>query len=131
MTWPSRHVSIPIPRSPEAVVAVAGDPAALPSWAAGLAGGIRRHGDRWIADAPFGTVEVSFIGPVQAGVLDHDVTMPDGEVVHNPLRVLRNDDGSEVVFTVYQRPGMTDEQFEQDAAAVAADLERLRALLER
>ena len=64
-------------------------------------------------------------------MLDHDVTMPDGEVVHNPLRVLRNDDGSEVVFTVYQRPGMTDEQFEQDAAAVAADLERLRALLER
>jgi len=130
MIWPARHVTVSIRRPPSAVIAVAGDPAALPSWAGGLADGIRRVGDRWLADSPMGDVEVAFVGPVELGVLDHDVTLPDGEVVHNPLRVLRNADGSEVVFTVFQRPGMTDEAFDRDAAAVATDLERLRALLE-
>jgi hypothetical protein len=35
-----------------------------------------------------------------------------------------------VVFTVRRRAGMTDEEFDADAAAVAADLETLRTLLE-
>lgn len=130
MTWPVRHVTISIRRPPEAVVALAGDPAALPTWAAGLAQGIRRDGDRWVADSPMGEVGIAFVGAVGLGVLDHDVALPSGEVVHNPLRVLRNADGSEVVFTVFQRPGMTPDDLERDAAAVAADLERLRALLE-
>ena len=64
-----------------------------------------------------GDIEVSFPGPVEAGVLDHDVALPDGTVVHNPLRVLRNDAGSEVVFTLYRRLEMTAEEFDADAAA--------------
>jgi hypothetical protein len=63
-------------------------------------------------------------------VLDHDVTLPSGETVHNPMRVLANGDGSEVVFTLYRRPAVSDAEYEADAAAVAADLERLKALLE-
>ena len=35
-----------------------------------------------------------------------------------------------VVFSLRRRDDMTDDQFEQDAAAVAADLEALRALVE-
>jgi hypothetical protein len=112
------------------VVAIAGDPEQLPRWAAGLSSGIRNEGGRWITDSPMGTVEVRFVGPVQLGILDHDVTLPDGTMVHNPLRVLRNDRGSEIVFTIYQRPGMTDEQFEGDARLVAQDLVRLKALVD-
>ena len=36
----------------------------------------------------------------------------------------------EVVFTVRQRSGVTDAEFEADVAAVAADLETLRRRLE-
>jgi hypothetical protein len=36
----------------------------------------------------------------------------------------------EVVFTVRRRPGMTDEQLDADAAAVAADLDTLKRLVE-
>jgi hypothetical protein len=64
------------------------------------------------------------------GVLDHDVTLPSGETVHNPLRVLRNDRGSEVVFTLYRRPGVSDADFERDAESVRRDLETLKRLLE-
>lgn len=130
MTYPARHVSVAIEREPAAVVALAGDPAQLPRWAAGLSAGIREEGGRWITDSPMGVVEVAFVGPVELGILDHDVTLPDGTVVHNPLRVLRNGSGSEVVFTLYRLPGVADEEFERDAALVAADLERLRALLQ-
>ena len=77
-----------------------------------------------------GPVEVAFAGPVENGILDHDVSMPDGTVVHNPLRVLRNGDGSEVVFTLYHRDGVTDAELTRDAEMVRADLERLRGILE-
>jgi hypothetical protein len=36
----------------------------------------------------------------------------------------------EVLFTVRRRAGMTEAQFDADAAAVAADLDTLRRLLE-
>jgi hypothetical protein len=59
--------------------------------------------------------------------------MPSGEAVYNPFRVIPAGQGQprcEAVFTVRQRPGMTDEEFESDAATVAADLDRLRRLAE-
>ena len=45
------------------------------------------------------------------------------------MRVLNNDGGSEVVFTLYRLPGVTDDEYEQDAATIAADLKRLAATL--
>lgn len=130
MPWPSRHISVAIRRTPREVVAFAGDPQNLPRWAAGLATGVRGDGDAWVADSPMGRVVVRFAPRNEFGVLDHDVTLPSGEVVHNPLRVLANGDGAEVVFTLYKRPGMTDETFEADAALVSRDLRALKALLE-
>ncbi len=64
------------------------------------------------------------------GVLDHDVTLPSGEVVYNPMRVIAGGNGCEVVFTLRRRPGMSDEDFRADADAVAADLTRLKRVLE-
>ncbi|GAB2712320.1 hypothetical protein BKA24_003050 [Microbacterium marinum] len=130
MTWTARHISRSIDRDPADVAAFAGDPANLPQWAAGLSTGIRRDGDRWLAESPMGDVEVSFPGPVEFGILDHDVTLPDGTRFHNPLRVLRNDRGSEVVFTLYRMPGVSDEDYEADAARIEGDLDELAAILE-
>jgi len=50
--------------------------------------------------------------------------------VYNALRVTPNGDGAEVTFTVLKLPGMTDAEFERDAAAVLADLKTLKAILE-
>lgn len=130
MTWPAQHIAQTIQRDPSEVAVFAGDPENLPLWAAGLSGGIRRDGEQWVTDSPMGVVTVTFVGPVEAGILDHDVTLPDGTLVHNPLRVLRNDAGSEIVFTLYQRDRMTDDEFARDADMVRADLDRLRVILE-
>lgn len=131
MTYEALHLSHPVDRSAAEVSAFAGDPKNLPRWAVGLSSGIRQDDDgRWVTDSPMGSVEVRFTGPVEHGVLDHDVVLPDGSVVHNPLRVLRNGDGSEVVFTLYRLPGVDAAAFERDATTVRGDLARLCALLE-
>ncbi len=62
-----------------------------------------------------GEVEVRFRPGIEFGVLDHDVIFSDGTSVHNPLRVLHNADVSEVVFTVYRLPNVSDEEFDRDA----------------
>ena len=130
MTWEARHLAVTIDRPATEVAAYAGDPRNLPAWAAGLATGVRPGDDgAWITDSPMGEVAVRFAPANDLGVLDHDVTLPDGTVVRNPFRVLPNDVGSEVVFTVFRR-GMDDAAFDADAAAVRADLERLRRILD-
>jgi hypothetical protein len=125
----SLQVSTTVRRPPAEVAAFARDERNLPAWAAGLAAGISHRDGRWVADSPMGEVEVRFVS-TEPGVLDHDVVLPTGEVVRNPLRVLPAPGGCAVVFTLERRPGMTDRAFHDDAAAVRADLDRLRALLE-
>lgn len=128
----SRHVSVCIAASAESVYAYAADPTHLPAWAAGLAQStVQRAGDHWVADSPMGIVQVDFAPANNFGVLDHTVTLPTGEQLFNPLRVIPDGETCEVVFTVRHRTGMNEEEFEQDCQAVLADLEVLRSLLER
>ena len=130
----SRHVSVWIDAAPEVAYAIAADPEQLPRWASGLAAGkLRQTADGWVADSPMGAVTIEFSPVNDFGVLDHVVRLPSGEAVYNPMRVVPAGEGQqrcEVVFTVRQREGMTDEEFESDVATVAADLERLRGLVE-
>jgi uncharacterized protein YndB with AHSA1/START domain len=126
----SQHVSRVIAATPQAVYAFAADVDNLPRWAAGLAqADVQRDGDELLVDSPMGQVRVRFVERNTLGVLDHDVTLPSGTVVANPLRVVPHPDGSEIIFTVRQIE-LTDEEFERDVALVAADLDRLAALVE-
>ncbi|HSY16219.1 MAG TPA: SRPBCC family protein [Jatrophihabitantaceae bacterium] len=132
MNSASRHLSITIEATAADVYRYASDPRNLPEWAAGLADRtVRRVDGQWIADSPMGTVVVAFAAQNSYGVLDHDVTLPSGETVYNPMRVIPNGAGCEVVFTLRPRPEMSAADFDRDAAAVAADLARLRAITER
>ncbi|MAU84940.1 MULTISPECIES: SRPBCC family protein [Gordonia] len=121
----SRHISVVVSSSPDEVYAYAADPANLPQWAGGLASDVRRDGDTLVVRSPMGEVRVDFTPINSFGVLDHEVTLPDGAVVHNPLRVLPHPEGAEVVFTVRRRD-LSDAEFETDCAAVLRDLIALR-----
>ncbi|MGY1838647.1 MULTISPECIES: SRPBCC family protein [unclassified Modestobacter] len=127
----SRHLGVHIDRPAAEVYRWAREPAHLPQWAAGLAAGIRCDAGEWVAESPMGRVVVRFAPENPYGVLDHDVVLPDGTTVTNPLRVLPDADGCEVVFTLRRRPAMDDAAFEADAAAVTADLATLKRVLER
>lgn len=127
----ARIVHIGIDRPWKDVYEFAAKPENLPLWAAGLASGLVPDGDEWIADGgPIGEVRVRFAPRNALGVLDHTVTMANGVVVQNALRVVPNGDGAEVQFTLLQRPDMDDASFEADARAVQRDLEALKAHVE-
>ena len=118
---PSRHLGQWIDADPTDVYAFAGDPSELPRWAAGL-------GDPALADA-----QVQFAPHNEFGVLDHVVRLPTGDQVYNPMRVIPagpGERGCEVVFTLRRGAGVTDDEFEADAATVTADLATLRRLIE-
>lgn len=132
MTFKSRHISIAIDRSFEDVYTFASNPENLPQWASGLSKSkISKVNGEWVTDSPMGQVKVKFAEKNEFGVLDHDVTLPSAVVVHNPMRVLRNNKGSEIVFTLYQQPDMSADAFEKDAAHVEVDLKKIKSILEK
>ncbi len=131
MASESRHISERIDCPAGEVYEYASDPANLPRWAPGLGSSVERIDDRWFVETSEGRAGFAFVQRNEYGVLDHDVTLPSGEVVYNPMRVIADGSGCEVVFTLRRRPGMSDEGFRADAAAVAADLTRLKQVLER
>jgi hypothetical protein len=131
MTSESRHLSEWIDRPADEVYDYASEPANLPQWAPGLGSSVEHVGDGWFVETSMGRVGVAFAPHNHFGILDHDVTLPSGETIYNPMRVTRAGSGSEVVFTLRRLPDMTDEEFARDAEAVAADLRTLKGLLER
>jgi uncharacterized membrane protein len=126
----ARHVSVSINRPPEEVYSFAAKMENLPKWAAGLGKTIRNVNGEWVAEGPVGKVKVRFAERNAFGVLDHDVVLESGATVHNPVRVLPNGAGSEVVFTLLRQPGVSAEKFLEDAQAVERDLRTLKGLLE-
>jgi hypothetical protein len=130
MTSESRHISERIDRPAAEVYDYASDPANLPQWAPGLGSSVEKVDGRWFVETSMGRVGFAFVPRNEYGILDHDVTLPSGEVIYNPMRVIADGSGCEVVFTLRRLPGMSDEDFTRDAEAVAADLTRLKLVCE-
>lgn len=106
-------ISVSIARPPREVYEFVREPANMRKWAAGLS-----------ANANF-----RFAPRNDYGVVDHTVSV-DGAEIYVPMRVVANGDGSELVFTVFRQPGMSDADLAADAAAVKRDLATLKRLLE-
>ena len=122
----SRVIAAP----PQAVYEFASNPDNLPKWATGLAKSEAvRDGDTLLVDSPMGRVTVRFAPHNDFGVLDHEVTLPTGITVTNPVRVLGHPLGSEVVFTIRQVQ-LTDDEFDRDTQMVQEDLARLKQVVE-
>jgi Polyketide cyclase / dehydrase and lipid transport len=130
MAADSRHVSVRISRPADDVYRYVSDPSRLPEWAAGLTGSVSYTGRQWVADSPMGRIVIAFAPPNEFGVADHWVTDPSGQTFYNPMRVVQDGDGAEVIFTVRRADGTSDEDFRRDAEAVQADLAGLKRRLE-
>jgi hypothetical protein len=126
-----QYISIFIACSPSQVYQFASNPENLPRWASGLTRSeLIRDGDVWVAQTTFGRVKIRFTEPNPYGVMDHAVELESGIVVNNPMRVVSNGDGSELVFTLFRRETMSDQDYAADKAAVEADLQTLKHILE-
>ncbi|MEP6990937.1 MAG: SRPBCC family protein [bacterium] len=127
----SETLGVEVGAPPDQVYAYITDPRNLPAWAPGLCRSARAEGDHWVIETPAGNAELRFAPSNDLGVADHHVTFAGGHEVYVPLRVIRSDLGSEVLFTLRREPGMTDDAFAADRCAVVADLEALKRILER
>lgn len=126
----SAHLAITIRRPPDEVYAYVRAPQNLPKWAAGLSGSIEQREGIWWATSPLGQVQVRFVESNSYGVADHFVTLPDGQEVLNPMRVLEHPEGSEVLFSLFRSAEMSAEDFKNDQQTVQKDLATLKRVLE-
>ncbi|WP_404712670.1 SRPBCC family protein [Sphingomonas sp. MMS24-J13] len=126
----TRTISVPIACSIEQAYAFAHHPENFLIWAAGMAGSLRRDGERWVADTPEGEAEVRFSPPNEYGILDHHVVLPGKPEIYIPLRLIANREGCELIFTLFRQPDMDDAAWDRDEALVRKDLATLKALLE-
>ncbi|MGM9482270.1 SRPBCC family protein [Roseateles sp. NT4] len=102
-------------------------------WASGLASAdVEQEGDHWVVTgSPMGRIEIRMAPRNDFGVLDHDVTTPDGVTTHNAFRVTPVDEGCALTFVVLRTAGASDEDLERDAAHVLKDLRALKGLVEQ
>lgn len=126
----SRTLSVSIAARPEVVYAFAADPLNMPKWAAGLCRSIGKIDGSWIIETADGAMTVEFAPRNPFGVLDHTVTLATGLKIFAPMRVIQNGDGAEVLFTLFQLPGMSDAKFVDDAGLVQQDLATLKRIIE-
>ena len=81
-------------------------------------------------ETPRGPIKVKFVEKNDFGVLDHYVNPASGVEIYVPMRVLPNGSGSEVIFTFFRSPDMSDEKFAEDVGMVERDLGTLKNVLE-
>lgn len=108
----------------------ASNPENLPLWAPSFCKSISQAGGEWIVESPLGAVAIAFVPTNPFGVLDHTVRLPSSLELYNPMRVIQNGNGSEVLFTLFQTASMTEVAYAEDAAHVENDLRMLKEVLE-
>lgn len=131
VTVASRTLSVFIRRPLADVYAFVSNPVNLSQWASGLGQSVVRSGSGWAVQTAAGLMKMVFAEKNDLGVVDHYVYPPGGGEVYVPMRVLAHGDGSEVILTLFRLPAMSDEDYDNDAAVVQRDLDRLRQLLEQ
>lgn len=131
MTGKTLYISERINRRAQDVYDFLSVPGNFPKWASGLGDSFRHvSGHDWQVNAPMGRMTVRFSPRNDYGIVDHWVIPADGAAMYNPMRVIDLGDVCDVVFTLVQRPGMTDGEFSRDADWVRKDLRVLKVLLE-
>lgn len=126
----SQTLSIAIQCSQDRVYEYVYNLSHFPEWATSFCLSIRESEEKWIMETPEGPATIRFVEKNHYGVLDHYVgTVSGGEILVS-MRVIPNGTGSELLFTAFQLPGMSDEKFAEDQRMVWSDLETLKRVLE-
>lgn len=129
ITYPVKNISISIDRSIEEVYQFASNPENFPKWVSFIKS-MTNQGDIWIGKTDIDDIKIKFTPSNAFGIIDHEVTLINGEAVNNPMRAVANNKGCEFIFTLFWMPNRTEEEFNDDAKAVTQDLQRLKKILE-
>ena len=129
----SRDITTPLHRRYADVYGFLAEPTNFALWGGTEPDTEMKHlgGSDYLVVLPSGRRVMRFTPLNDFGVLDYQVFM-EGETNGpvTPVRIHPNQDGSEIVFTWFQRPGVSDEQFESEAEWAYSDLLRMKAYIE-
>jgi hypothetical protein len=129
----SHVITIPIRRSYQEVYGFLSEPTNFVLWGGANPGSTMEHikDNDYIVELPRGRMMMRFSPMNEYGVLDFEV-FPLGSTSGpiTPVRMHANGDGCELVFTRFQRPGVSDEQFASDGEWAQSDLLRMKAYIE-
>ncbi|WP_380182269.1 polyketide cyclase [Kalamiella sp. sgz302252] len=127
---PSQTISLTIPRNWVDLYETIWKPSWFPKWASGLSKAeLEQDGSYWKGVGPEGAIKIRFTDHNPYGVMDHYVDTGFGKEIFVPMRVVGNEEGANVLITLFRQPFTSDEKFAQDVATVQRDLETLRDLL--
>ena len=126
----SGTMSVSIMRDPKTVYEFVFNLENLPKWANAAFQSIREQDGEWIVGTPQGSAKVRIIQRNEFGVLDHYVILPSGMEVFVPLRVVKNNSGSEVMLTIFQTLDKSEKKFAEDVDMVERDLKNLKNIME-
>lgn len=127
---PSRTLSLTIPRNWVDLYETIWKPDYFPKWASGLSKtALEPEGGYWKGAGPEGAIKIRFTDHNPYGVMDHYVDTGFGKEIFMPMRVVGNEEGSEVLITIFRQPFTSDEKFAQDVATIEHDLQTLHTLL--
>lgn len=134
MALPAQTLSITVHRPANDVYAFLSAPANYGLWAEGFGSRPEPTGtpDIWRFKMANGNnATARFIPANPFRIADHYVYPGNGQEVYVPMRVVANGESSEVLFTLFRQPEMTDEMLAKDKAAVLKDLAKLKSVLEQ
>ena len=126
----SKTLQISIRCDPRKVFAFVSILENLPRWATAFVQSIKKLNGVWVAQTTQGPAKFKIAKKNSFGILDHIVIPAPGVEVYVPMRVVANGSESEVIFTLFQGPGMSSRQFAHDQKLVKKDLATLKRVLE-
>jgi hypothetical protein len=127
----SRTITLFIERPVAEVSAFLADPLNYPKWAAVTEPTFQHKGGLvWRAETPMGPRLIEFLPPNPFGVVDHATYREGEDPIFMPMRVVANEEGTELIYTFFQRPGMSEEQLDSTIEWIRTDLMTLKSLLE-
>jgi hypothetical protein len=130
----SQIVQIQINRPYEDAYRIVSKPENYPRWSPVLESRFVSRGNNgldWLVDLPLGPAILRFSAPNAHGILDYTVIPEDGTGSRTtPVRLIRNEDVSELVIVFFQQAYQTDEAFASYVEWAKNDFMTLKTVVE-
>lgn len=127
---PSHTLSVTITRHWLDLYETIWKPEYFPKWVAQLGEApLLAENGAWKARSAEGAVKVRFTEHNTYGVMDYWIDNGFGKEIYMPMRIVPNQEGAQVLLTLFRQPFTSDEKFQQELALLQQNLQRLYHLV--
>lgn len=126
----SHTVSLAIQRNCIDLYETIWKPDFFPKWVSALGQGpLEQDGNSWKSQGPHGPVKARFTDHNAFCIMDHYIDSGYSKEIFIPMRIVANEEGAQVLVTVFRQPLLSDEKFAQRLESAQHDLQTLHNLL--